>query len=204
MHISATRLLPALFVAATFLCGPANTYADTLTGATVTGSLSALDNTSVTTQFTSPATVGPGGTFSGELRDATIGFDFFFINVNIFANSFSVDVRGLNPGVTNVYYGYPAWAITLGDLPSFVGGFTLSSYTCDAIFDPDCVNFNSSGLTSNTFANSAVTLDFNSLATGQSYVFTEQSAPTPEPSSLILLGTGILSVAATLRRRLAS
>jgi hypothetical protein len=47
---------------------------------------------------------------------------------------------------------------------------------------------------------STLTLNFESLANGEVFSF-QSSASTPEPSSLALLGTGLLSGMGALRKR---
>ena len=196
------RLLTASLslTASVLLATPA--MADTLTGATVAGTLNGIGDISVTTPFTSPTVVGPGVEFTGVLHDS--GFNQTFdVAVDLGADGFTVAITSPRTGA-NLLDG-DLFGITLSGLPSFVEGFTLTNYTCDSV-DFACASppYAVSGLASNTFSSSAVTLDFSTLANGQTYTFTDVRAPaaTPEPSTLALLGTGVLGAAGVIRRRL--
>jgi hypothetical protein len=185
--------------AAVLLATPA--MADTLVGATVDGTLtSLLSGISVTSAFPSSAVVGPGVEFVGDLHENIFNVNFA-VGVDLSANGFTVEITSL-PNIA--VSGAPVFGITLSGLPSFVEGFTLTSYACNGSLSCGNSPFNTSGLTSNTFSSSAVTLDFSTLTDGQLYTFADvtSAAPTPEPSSLALLGTGVLAAAGVIRRRL--
>jgi hypothetical protein len=196
------RLLTAClcFCAPVLLATPA--MADSLVGAPVDGTLTSLNGgILVTSAFPSSAVVGPGVEFTGVLHENTFN-QTFDVAVDLSANGFTVAITSPMSNA-NIHDG-DLFGITLSGLPSFVEGFTLTSYACTGNFVCGLSPENVSDLASNTFSSSAVTLDFSALAAGQVYTFTDvtSAAPTPEPSTLALLGTGVLGAAGVIRRRL--
>lgn len=193
------RLLTASLslTASVLLATPAK--ADTLTGDTVFGTLTILGGVDFISPFTSPAVVGPGVEFTGVLHSSGVLLTWD-VGVDLSANGFTVAISYPFRDDGTIYGG-PIYEITLSGLPSFVQGFTLTSYTCDTSVNPGCVPGGGNGLMSNTFSNSAVTLDFNTLGVGQTYTFADVTAPvaTPEPSTLALFGTGCLSMLGVFR-----
>jgi hypothetical protein len=172
----------------------------------VDGTLTRLNgDVSVTTPFTSPAVITSGDEFSGVLHSTDFS-ETFDVAVDFSANGFTVAITSPSGTANLIAVSGDLYGITLSSLPSFVEGFTLTGYACNAGVNDVCPNppFDVSGLTSNTFSSSAVTLDFSTLANGQTYTFTDVTPPaaTPEPSSLALLGTGVLAAAGVIRRRL--
>lgn len=206
MKSLAVRLLTASLClsASVLIATPA--MADSLIGATVDGTLTSLNSAvPVTTPFTSPAVItGSGDEFTGVLSIPSFSYTFD-VAVDFSANGFTVAIT--SPDSTANARGGDLFGITLSALPSFVEAFTLTGYTCSSV-DSVCADapYDVSGLASNTFSSSAVTLDFSTLANGQTYTFTDVTpvAATPEPSSLALLGTGVLAAAGVIRRRVRS
>jgi PEP-CTERM motif len=198
------RLLTAsLFLSASILLTtPA--MADTLDGATIAGTLTSLNTISLplTKPFTSPAVVDPGVEFNGEISAPFLVITWD-VAVDISANGFILAIVGSDVGTVGFTATDPRaeriYEITLSGLPSFVEGFTLTSYSCvDRACRPDGGN----GLISNTFSGSTATLDFTTIGNGQTYTFADITAPvaTPEPSTFALLGTGCLSMFGVFRR----
>ena len=196
------RLLTASLslTASVLLASPA--MADTLTGATIAGTFTSLLEPTflVISPFTSPAVVGPGVEFTGTITSPFI-IVTWNVDVDLSANGFTIGVTGSDVGTAGNGIQSLIYEISLSGLPSFVQGFALTSYNCDTSVNPGCLPENVNGLRSNTFSNSAVTLDFNTIAGGQTYTFADVTAPvaTPEPTTLALFGTGCLSMLGVFR-----
>ncbi|MGH9728251.1 MAG: PEP-CTERM sorting domain-containing protein [Candidatus Acidiferrales bacterium] len=96
-----------------------------------------------------------------------------------------------------------------------VGSFYLSflgPFTPDTGPDADTVTFLTGGMLANFlnnypggFSSNAVFLDAsaNGMTTFGNFIFVNSTSPTPEPSTLTLLGIGLLGLGAAIRRHLA-
>jgi hypothetical protein len=178
--------------------------ADNLNGTTVTGSITTFDTILVTTQFTSPAVVGPGVEFNGVVHVPSPN-NTYDISADFYNGGLTVSMtRGNGSSVR----GPELMSLTFSDL-DFVTPFTLQSATCAAGTN-ECSDWTSGGnnpdfLSNNTLSGSTLTLGFTGLFSGTTYTFTDApaTAATPEPSAFVLLGTGLLGVAGVVRRRFA-
>ena len=196
----ATRLL--LLALAFFSATTAR--ATDLTGTVVFGFIN-TENPSevVTTQFNSFAIVGPAVEFSGVMHDNSFNNDFT-ISADFAANSLTLLFTGGIPSAN--IFATPLFSLTFLDFPPSFTGFASTAYECDPSFGYYCPGVYN-GLASETFAGSRLTLDFNHIANGERYIFSNSApvpsnpAPVPEPATFALLGTGALSFVGALRRR---
>jgi hypothetical protein len=180
--------------------------ADSLTGLTVTGSL--VSQIWSVTPFPASAVIGDGVEFQGSVDIPDVNPFSFDISANFTDSSLIVSVTSAN-FFANVSEAAGEMTLSFSGLPTDLTGFPLTSFTCISAvcstFGDDVSEIN--GLDSNSYSGSTLTLDFDNLFTGQTYTFSEEPPPSavPEPSTLLLLSTGLTgAVGALFQRRRSS
>lgn len=185
--------------------------ADTLTGTTVSGSMTANTPFQVTTQFASSVMVGSGADFSGDISfnngiPTDYVSDLFTITADFYDGGLTVEENGPYATATGfAEAGSTMFSLTFSD-SAFVTPFTLADVTCaPGTFCASAEEAGDSFLTGDTLSGDTLTLDFRLASQGQIYTFTDgpAAAATPEPSAIALLGTGLLGLGGVVRRRMA-
>ena len=203
MHSNFKHVLKAGLLAAAFVVGSAVAHADTMNfSGTTSGSFGATGSTDQTLTFAP-------GTFSGTTSNSGyVAFGGGGSNFGTFT---------LSPGTANFNNDPFTLMITFSDPTGISGGqnSTFSALVTGSVTAPvnggANVTFNPS-MTSYSFANSnqtgSFTLNLNNVAVfaGQTasvtgFIQETSVAATPEPNSLMLLGTGFVSAAGMLMRR---
>jgi hypothetical protein len=197
-----SRALPVVVLAFLAMFFQRSAKADSLMGLTVTGSLGSPYLPF--TPFAPSAVIGPGVEFQGVITDQFLPgpeFDYIFdISANFTDSSLIISVTS---PIDFANVGGPSGLMTLSfsGLPTDLAGFDLTNFTCPSTV---CITETGvNGLDSNSYSGSTLTLDFDNILDGQTYTFSEEppSSTAPEPSTLLLLSTGLAGAAGTLFRR---
>ena len=187
----------SLLIASVLAAGSAHA---SLIGDSVQGFLSDQGGGVVAPQFNPSATVGAGVEFNGTWSYAPLE-QVWNVAVDLDASSFTVFFNDVGTGSTHDISGFTFLGLALSDLvpgSTIIGVSVLAS---DAAVQS--IGFTDHGITVQWNAFIFRDASNNPLSSGSS-TFEILTAPVPEPSSVALLGLGLLIVSVARWRRLKS
>jgi hypothetical protein len=185
-----------LLFAGTMLAAPMAANAS-LIGQTVNGSL-ATNQGPISTQFTSPAVVGPGAEFFGQYTD--VFSQVWGYTVDIGADTITVGILSSNNPDNGNEGSNPLVDISLSGFTG-LGPMGLQSYSCVS-GGGSCGAFGPGPSVARLFSDgTSFSVGFDVVRSGETYVFGPALLGVPEPGvwALMLGGFGLAGVA--LRRR---
>ena len=179
----------------------------TLIGDTVSGSLGTATSgaATVTTPFAPSAVVGGGVEFSGVITDAFS--QIWTIDVDIAASSFSVAIsESTRGGNGNVLAQDDLLVVALSDLDwlpaASIADVVLSSYVCSAGAAFPCTTFGGGpSISLLDFGADYINFQANTMRDGETYIFDIVTVAVPEPTSITLLGLGLIGLGFARRRK---
>jgi len=195
------RVATAPLLLAVFLFSPHAADAS-LIGTSLCATITPGTGFTVPTQFTSPATVGPGVEFTGTLHSTNFNEDFN-ISADFTATDLTVIFTSPNPAANiQSITSNTLVALTFQGFPPTFGGFANFTYACNPSLGTSCI-FASNGYYQGSVSGGSITYDFKNLFSGDTYRFYNppSTSPVPEPSTFAMLGTGLLGAAGAFRRR---
>ena len=200
------HLLPATLGFAA-LALPAAAHASALLGSSVTGTITGSSDFVVSTQFTSPAVVGPGVEFTGAVADTSFNY-LFNVGADFSDDALVISFSSATPfaNVTPVPPGSLApFTLTFGSANGYFGAIgPVTQITCVKVFGCGNTKIAVGG------GASAITVDVSAIFAGDSFKIALSPPAVPEPSvwAMLIVGFGLIGHArrssAAVRRRLAA
>ena len=177
----------------------------TLIGDLIAGSIDGPSGFTITTQLTSPQTVGAGIEFTGRADDPFSQIWNVFVDVG--ASEFRIGwTETTRNGDGNIHFLAVPFGLSLSSLdfsPSAsISGVLNSGYVCTGSAFGCGTWPPSPSIRGLSFTANSIDVDFDTLRSGEVYTFAI-SSPVPEPGTLALLGLGLAGLGLRRRRKAA-
>jgi hypothetical protein len=189
------KVFQALIVSSVLVLATVGAHAASFIGQTVDGVLGTNQTPGVTTQFTSPI-IAPG-TFDGVMQD--VFSQTWDVSVEVLSNEVIIEWTGDGNGNVG------STGVLTVDLSGYTDGPVLGpeSYSCTSPGTFPCTSFSGPGPSIGGLTSTPTSFDvsFNTLRSGETYVFGTPAVPEPSTWAMMLLGFAGLGFAGYRQRR---